>query len=249
MTGKEILAVEGLTKRYGGLVANSDVSFRLRQGDILGILGPNGAGKTTLFDMVSGFTRPTSGRILLRGQDVTGRAPHRIAGDGLVRTFQLCRPFRAMTVRENLMVAADGPRGPRGMERTRRMDEVLGSVGLASSADSPAANLPYGNQRRLEIARVLMQRPDIVLLDEPFAGLGLGEIDQISALLRRLHETEGLTVVIIEHRLREFMALVTRVVAMNFGAVIADGTPFEVMRNDAVIEAYTGGALHVVAGT
>jgi branched-chain amino acid transport system ATP-binding protein len=247
MTGKEILAVEGLTKRYGGLVANRDVSFRLRQGDILGILGPNGAGKTTLFDMVSGFTRPTAGRIVLEGRDITGWAPHRIARDGLVRTFQLCRPFRAMTVRENLEVAADGPRGPRGAERGRRIAEVLESVGLAGSADASAATLSYGNQRRLEIARVLMQRPEIVLLDEPFAGLGLGEIDQISALLRRLHASEGLTVVIIEHRLKEFMALVTRVVAMNFGAVIADDAPSAVMRNEAVIEAYTGGAMHGVA--
>lgn len=238
-----ILSVEGLTKRYGGLVANRDVSFTVRAGEILGILGPNGAGKTTLFDMISGFTRPSGGRVRLRGSDITGQPPYRIAQAGLVRTFQLCRPFRGMSLRENLMVASDGPRGLKGAARDRLIGETLAAVGLSDMADAPAAALPYGSQRRLEIARLMMQRPEIVLLDEPFAGLGLAEIGQIAVLLRRMHAEHGLTVIVIEHRLREFMALVNRVVAMHFGAVIADGPPSEVVRHPAVAEAYTGGAV------
>ena len=241
------LRVEALTKVYGGVVANKDVSFSVVRGDILGILGPNGAGKTTLFDMISGFTKPTSGRVFLDGRDITGLSPHLIAQAGVVRTFQLCRPFRGMSVRENLMVACEGPRGPRRSDRSARIEQSLAAVGLADMSEISASALPYGSQRRLEIARVLVQSPRIILLDEPFAGLGLAEIEQISDLLRRLHREEGLTIVVIEHRLREFMALVNRVVAMHFGEVIADGTPDEVVAHPAVVEAYTGGSGHVAA--
>lgn len=239
-----LLSVKGLTKKFGGLVANSDISFDLQRGEVLGILGPNGAGKTTLFNLITGYTRPTSGTVVLNGVDVTGRAPHQIAQMGLLRTFQLCRPFRGMTVRENIQIACDGPRLQGKVDPDEHIEAIIASVGLSDLIDTPAASLPYGSQRRLEIARALSMKPELILLDEPFAGLGSQEIDQLSGLLRRLHADEGLNIIIIEHKLKEFMKLVDRVVVIDFGKMIADGKPDDIIKDPNVVRAYIGGDEH-----
>lgn len=236
-----LLSIKGLTKKFGGLVANSDISFDVQQGEVVGILGPNGAGKTTLFNLITGYTKPTRGTVALKGVDVTGQAPHIIAQMGLLRTFQLCRPFRGMSVRENIQIACDGPRLQGKIDAQSHIESIVESVGLIDLIDAPVANLPYGSQRRLEIARALSMKPELVLLDEPFAGLGTQEIDQLSSLLRRLHSEEGLNIIIIEHKLKEFMKLVDRVVVIDFGRKIADGIPDKIIKDPNVVRAYIGG--------
>jgi branched-chain amino acid transport system ATP-binding protein len=236
-----LLEVEGLSKRFGGLVAVKRVSFSLARGEIAGILGPNGAGKTTLFNLLTGFLPADEGRILFDGGPIRGLKPHRIVNKGLARTFQLCRPLGGMTVVENVVVGCLAPRARgEGRATEARAREILAQVGLAPAADLLADVLPYGDLRRLEIARALATRPKLLLLDEPFAGLGSGEIEPLAALIRRLHAEEGLTILIIEHRLREFMQLVSRVIAMDFGEVIASGPPAEIVRHPRVVEAYIG---------
>ncbi|MGC8524447.1 MAG: ABC transporter ATP-binding protein [Acidibrevibacterium sp.] len=235
-----LLEIDGLNKRFAGLVAVNDVSFTLASGEIAGILGPNGAGKTTLFNLLTGFLPRDSGRVRFAGEDLAGHSPHQIVNRGLARTFQLCRPFAGMSVLENVMVGCLAPRARRHEAPLARARAILEAVGLAHRAPAPVEVLPYGDLRRLEIARALATKPRLLLLDEPFAGLGTSEIEPISALIRRLHAAEGLTILLIEHRLREFMQLVSRVIAMDFGRVIASGTPAEIVRHPRVIEAYLG---------
>lgn len=235
-----LLEVRDLNKHFGGLHAVKNVSFSVERGEILGVLGPNGAGKTTLYNLLTGFIAPDPGaRIVFDGHDLVGRAPYRIAGLGISRTFQLCRPFVGMSVLENVVVGALGS-GRRGDGADARARVLLGRVGLAGKEDVPAEVLSYGDQRRLEIARALAAGPALLLLDEPFAGLGSGEITDLSTLIRQVHADEGLTVVLIEHKLREFMRLVGRVIALDFGEVIAEGSPDDIVRHPAVIEAYIG---------
>ncbi|WP_313075163.1 ABC transporter ATP-binding protein [Melaminivora sp.] len=236
-----ILEVEGLTKRFGGLTAVKDMRFGVERGEIVGILGPNGAGKTTLFNLLTSFIRPDEGRALFNGVDLTRHTPTQVVNLGLARTFQLCRPFVGMSVLENVMVACYSPRGRSSGEGPReRSLRMLEDVGLAHRADSPAELLSYGDQRRLEIARALATDPLLLLLDEPFAGLGSSEIEPLSALIRRLHGERGLSILIIEHKLREFMQLVQRVVAIDFGELIAVGDAQEIVRHPKVVEAYIG---------
>jgi branched-chain amino acid transport system ATP-binding protein len=236
-----LLEISGLNKRFGGLHALRDFACTVRRGEIVGILGPNGAGKTTLYNLLTGFIAPDPGaRIVFDGQSLVGLAPHRIAARGISRTFQLCRPFAGLTVLENVVVGALGSQRGRGADLEARGRELLARVGLAGREQVSVDVLSYGDQRRLEIARALAARPRLLLLDEPFAGLGSGEMADLSALLRQVHAREGLTVVLIEHKLREFMSLVQRVIALDFGAVIAEGPPEEIVRHPAVIEAYIG---------
>ncbi|HET8745324.1 MAG TPA: ABC transporter ATP-binding protein [Ramlibacter sp.] len=236
-----LLEVENLNKRFGGLHALRDFACTIRRGEIVGILGPNGAGKTTLYNLLTGFIPPDPGaRIVFDGHSLLGLPPYRIAARGISRTFQLCRPFAGLTVLENVVVGALGLQRERGADLQARGRELLARVGLAGREEVPVAVLSYGDQRRLEIARALAARPRLLLLDEPFAGLGSGEMAELSALIRQVHAQEGLTVVLIEHKLREFMSLVQRVIALDFGAVIAQGTPEEIVRNPAVVEAYIG---------
>jgi branched-chain amino acid transport system ATP-binding protein len=236
-----LLEVAQLNKRFGGLHAVKNVSFKVERGEIVGILGPNGAGKTTLYNLLTGFIAPEpGGQVVFEGRSLVGLAPHRIAALGVSRTFQLCRPFVGMSVVENVVVGALGSARARGGDLTLRARELLARVGLAGKQDLAVDVLSYGDQRRLEIARALAAKPALLLLDEPFAGLGSGEIDDLSALIRQVHASDGLTVVLIEHKLREFMRLVHRVIALDFGEVIAEGTPEEVVRQPAVIEAYIG---------
>jgi branched-chain amino acid transport system ATP-binding protein len=234
-----LLSVKNLDKRFGGLHAVKDVSLEVQKGDILGILGPNGAGKTTLYNLLTGFIKPDNGEVLLEGQPLLGLPPHKVVGLGVARTFQLCRPFVGLSVLENVMVGSLGPRVP-AVDLTERARHLLAQVGLAGKEDSAAELLSYGDQRRLEIARALATEPRLLLLDEPFAGLGSGEIAALSELIRDLHKNQGLTILLIEHKLREFMQLVSHVVAIDFGQVIATGSPSEIVKNPKVIEAYIG---------
>jgi branched-chain amino acid transport system ATP-binding protein len=235
-----LLEVDGLTKRFGGLVAVKSVSFTLEPGEITGVLGPNGAGKTTLFNLLTGFIATDAGTATFAGRSLMGLAPHRVVNLGLARTFQLCRPFRGMSVLENVSVGCLAPRVRHEGHVTARARRILAQVGLEAKAEVPVDVLPYGDLRRLEIARALATRPNLLLLDEPFAGLGSNEIEPLSALIRKLHAEEGLTILIIEHKLREFMQLVRRVIAMDFGEVIAIGPPAEIVRHPRVVEAYIG---------
>ncbi len=235
-----LLEVQGLTKRFGGLTAVKDVSFVLDKGEIAGILGPNGAGKTTLFNLLTAFILPDTGTIAFDGDSIRGLPPYRIVNRGLARTFQLCRPFVGMSAQENVMVGCLGA-GKHSRETAgARAFELLVMVGLDGKARMPSELLSYGDLRRLEIARALATNPKLLLLDEPFAGLGTGEIAPLSELIRKLHREQGLTILIIEHRLREFMKLVKRVIAMDFGEVIAVGDPDQIVRDPLVIEAYIG---------
>ena len=236
-----LLEVANLNKHFGGLHAVKNVSFTVEPGEIVGILGPNGAGKTTLYNLLTGFIAPDPGAtVLFVGSSLLGLAPHRIAGRGISRTFQLCRPFIGMSVLENVIVGALGSKRGQGVDLDARAQALLGRVGLAGKEGVPVEVLSYGDQRRLEIARALAARPALLLLDEPFAGLGSGEIADLSALIRQVHADEGLTVLLIEHKLREFMRLVGRVIALDFGEVIAQGSPEDIVRHPAVIEAYIG---------
>lgn len=241
MSAPALLSVRGLTKRFGGLTAVDNISFDVQRREILGILGPNGAGKTTLFNLLTGFIRPDQGEATFAGRDLTRCSPVQVVNSGVARTFQLCRPFVGMTVLENVMVPCYSPRGMATREDPKQRSlHLLEQVGLADKADVAAELLPYGDQRRLEIARALATDPRVLLLDEPFAGLGSSEIAPLSGLVRKLHEEHGLTIVIIEHKLRVFMQLVQRIVAMDFGAMIAVGDAQDIVRDPKVIEAYIG---------
>lgn len=234
-----LLSVKNLDKHFGGLYALRQVSMEVERGEIVGILGPNGAGKTTLYNLLTGFIPADSGEVLFNGRSIRRIAPHRIVGLGIARTFQLCRPFVGMTVLENVRVGSLGPRVPK-VDLDARARGLLADVGLAGKEALPSEQLAYGDQRRLEIARALATEPELLLLDEPFAGLGSGEIEELSALIRRLHREKGLTILLIEHKLREFMKLVSRLVAIDFGEVIAMGTPEEIVAHPRVVEAYIG---------
>ncbi len=235
-----LLEVSALSKHFGGLQAVKDVSFAIEPGEIVGILGPNGAGKTTLYNLLTGFIPFDSGSVVFKGRDLRKLSPYRIAGLGISRTFQLCRPFVGMTVFENVIVGGLGASGGGGAELDAHAHALLKQVGLAGKEQLAVETLSYGDQRRLEIARALAAKPALLLLDEPFAGLGSGEIADLSALIRSVHADQGLTVMLIEHKLHEFMRLVDRVIALDFGEIIAAGTPEDIVRHPAVIEAYIG---------
>jgi branched-chain amino acid transport system ATP-binding protein len=235
-----LLQVDRLNKRFGGLHAVKDVSFALEARSITGVLGPNGAGKTTVFNLLTGFIEFDTGAIHLDGRPLAGLSPHRIVNRGLARTFQLARPFFGMSVLENVEVACLAPRVRSAGSPRARAQAWLDLVGLSNKGALLADVLPYGDLRRLEIARALATKPSLLLLDEPFAGLGAGEIEQLAGLISQLHRSEGLTILIIEHKLREFMQLVETVIAMDFGEIVAIDNPSAIVRHPRVVEAYLG---------
>jgi len=247
MSGEWILQVKGMTKDFGGLRAMDDLSFDLGHGESLGIIGPNGSGKTTLVNLVSGFVRPDSGSVLYKGKDITGMPPYHIARLGLARTFQMARPFYKLPAFKNLVIPLFSPRvrglsGGKYGDRDAIAIDLLEEVGFERDSlvpFKPASALPHGYLKRLELARCLALRPDLIILDELFSGLSLAEVASTVPIIERLQE-EGKALVIIEHWLRELFRIVDRVLVLNFGRKIAEGTPREVMESEEVKRAYLG---------
>ena len=248
-----LLSLEGVTRRYGGLVAVDTVDLDVAEGGVTAVIGPNGAGKTTLFNLVSGFQKPNAGRIVFAGDDITMRLPEQIAASGLVRTFQLVQLFQNLSVLENIQVgchlhtrggifsALMRSRATRETEREvdARARELLDFVGLEGAADSEARALAYGQQRLLEIARALAAKPKLLLLDEPAAGLSADESKRLSAAIRDIAR-RGTTVLLIEHDMKLVMNTADTIAVMDFGRKIAEGTPAAIRENPAVITAYLG---------
>jgi len=237
------LEVVALSRTFGGLHAVSDLDFTVEKEEIVGIIGPNGAGKTTLFNLLTGFLVPTEGDVIFEGESMVRKKPHQIVDRGIARTFQIVRPFQQLTVLDNVMVPHLSPknrkRNKRRAENQRRSVRILDQVGLGDKMHLFAADLSHGDLRRLELARALAAEPALLLLDEPFSGLASKEIELLLTLIENVSES-GLTIIIIEHKLRELMKLVKRVITLNFGKKIADGTPQEIVKDEAVIKAYLG---------
>ncbi len=241
-----ILVVQNLTKRFGGLTAVDDLSFAVEEGEILGFIGPNGAGKSTTFNCVTGTYPPTSGTVWYKGEDVTGTAAHEMVKRGMARTFQSFRPLSDRSVVANVAFALAPDRlfslaGLRGETREQAV-RLCERVGLGDRLHQMPDELPHAGLLRLELGRALATDPELLLVDEPFAGLSGGEVESIAGLLTELRE-EGLTLVVVDHNMRGLLSLIDRAIVITFGELLAEGTPEEIRENEEVQEAYLGGEL------
>lgn len=249
-----LLEMKDVVKQFGGLTAVSNMSFHVDEGEIYGVIGPNGAGKTTIFNLITGVYQVTEGDVIFNGQSIEGKKPYQIINLGIARTFQNIRLFTGMTVLENILVGVHD-RMKSGLlasiihtasqqkeEKEAREDamKLLAFVGLDKDADRLATELPYGKQRKLEIARAMATKPKLILLDEPAAGMNDSETAALTELIRNIREKFGITIVLIEHDMQLVMSLCDRVMVVNFGKKLAEGVPDEVQNNSQVIEAYLG---------
>lgn len=244
-----LLDVKNLSRHFGGLVALDDLSFSVGAGEIVGLIGPNGAGKSTLFNVITGFFPPTKGQILLKGKEISGLKPHQIASRGIIRTFQLNVLFPEFTVMENVLIGCHLKSSVgRGLFSRSRIPEcevaraasIMDFTGLAPLRDRRAGDLPHGHQRMLSVGIALGAEPELLLLDEPVSGMNRDEIKVMTELIRSLRSTRGTTIVVVEHDIKTVMDLCQRIVVINFGRKIAEGSPDEVRRNEDVIEVYLG---------
>jgi branched-chain amino acid transport system ATP-binding protein len=243
--------MQGITKSFGGLKALMDVSFDIYPGDVFGIIGPNGSGKTTLINCITGFIRTESGKVTFRGKDITGLKPHKIADLGIARTFQIMRPYHSLPAFKNLIIPLWSPRarktggwrggGKHGDRDTVAVD-ILEEIGFERDSRVPykiASTLPTGYQKRLELARCMALRPEVIFCDEVFSGLSMSEIAGMLPLIEKMRD-EGITLIMVEHRLRELFKVANRVMALNFGEKIQEGEPLDVIEDKRVREAYLG---------
>ena len=251
MSGETVLSMRGVTKRFGGVQALTEVDIDVQRGDILGVIGPNGSGKTTLVNCITGFVRPDQGQVIFQGRDITGWPPHKIADAGLTRTFQVMRPYYSLPAYKNLIVPLFSRRarrtggwrgGGRMGDRNTVAVDILEEIGFERDSYVPykfASNLPTGYLKRLELARCLALRPEIIICDEVFSGLSMSEMASMLPLMEKLRQ-EGVTLIMVEHRLRELFSLANRVMVLNFGAKVCEGSAEEVMANEEVKRAYFG---------
>jgi branched-chain amino acid transport system ATP-binding protein len=249
------LEIKALTKRFGGLQAVNDVSFSMERDQILGLIGPNGAGKTTLLRLITGILKPDSGSVRFMGKEIVGRKTWSIVNMGIACTFQNMRPFRRIPIIANVMVSCMCPRAMKRGEWVKRLEakamDALEFAGISDMAREKASVLSQGDLKRLEVARAVATEPELLLLDEPFGGLSPAETELMAKSIKRLHKggrfgrlhSEGPAMIIVEHQLQWLMKIVDRIIVLNFGTLIADGTPDQITNNPQVIEAYLGGGI------
>jgi len=250
---QSFLEIKGLTKNFGGLRAVNDIGFSMERDQILGLIGPNGAGKTTLLRLITGILKPDGGSVRFMGKEIVGRKTWDIVNMGIACTFQNMRPFRRLPIIANVMVSCLSPRAMKRGEWVKRLEakamDALEFAGISDMAREKASTLSQGDLKRLEVARAVATEPELLLLDEPFGGLSPAETELMAKSIKRLHKggrfgrlhSEGPAMIIVEHQLQWLMKIVDRIIVLNFGIIIADGTPDEIIKNPQVIEAYLGG--------